>query len=243
MPQGVEHKIMRYTDVQAQLDTLIRLKNSIVMDIDNLRHGKNNSIPWSERCIRESSSILKKQKVDFDLVRSSASDCTGDNFRMQVNGKEFTDRVEVGAELLGLAHYFLDEKDQYNQWSQVGHYGGFELLLMAPGENIVKALLRGPSQKTYGVSFVRDRNKSADRIEAAFSRILDLEQQAQKSVAENQEKIKQIQQELVRKQQQLGDVRSQVQEFATEKSQLEVELGLSESADASMLALCGEEEE
>jgi len=47
----------------------------------------------------------------------------------------------------------------------------------------------------------------------------------------------------VRKQQQLGDVRSQVQEFATEKSQLEVELGLSESADASMLALCGEEEE
>ena len=235
-------KIMRYTDVQAQLDTLVRLENSIIMDIDNLRNGRNNSIPWSRSCIRKSSEILTRQSIDFDTVRSSADGCTGDNFKIQVNQQDFTDRKEAGTEILGLAHHFLDAQDLYEQWSCIGYYGGFEVLMMASSEVRASTLLRGPSQATYEVRFVRDRAEAADRIESAYLKILEMEAKAQESVELNQEKIIQIELELARKQQQLGDVRSQVREFALEKADLEVELGLNEGdADASMLALCGED--
>ena len=230
-------RIMRHVEVEAKIETLLRLEKSIMMDIDTMRHGRNSSIPWSRSRIKLAEDTLRNQITDFDLARANFANCTGEAFNIRLYRpddadptrwvkQDYTDRKAAGEVLLTKVHALLDSWETTINWTRVGYYAGMELLMKAVSETQIEALLRGPSQYTYSVKFVRDKDRSASRIESACANILKIESDAHYDIEYHNRLIVQFNAELERKQTQLGNVRSQVQEFSLEKSQLESALGL-----------------
>ena len=237
-----DDRIMRHVEIEAELEDAIRLQRSVLFDINTLQHGSQNSLPWSRYGLERAQSQLHNLAPDFDHVRQTLPLVTGENFAIEVNGTTYTDRKAAAKALVDLMNSLAKNPLTRDVWKRLGYYGSYEIKVNM-GDRFINDARLSSRNEDYTLRLVRDEKKIIERVEEAFSGVLQVESWAHRDVELYTRKIEEFNAELQRKQTQFAELRSRIADLDAIKRELEVALGIEQqSADLEEAMIGGDDE-
>lgn len=174
----------------------------------------------------------------YDDKKQAAATTENESFTCSIRGNEFTDKKEAGKTLIGL------RKIATQEGIAVGEYRGFKMLLVETGITsdystpIISLELR--RKTTFRTSMGTSHEGVFDNIDNILDKMID------KSIAENEDKLKETEKNLNVAKTRCGDVfphEDELREKQHRYKELSLELAVGDDSDNRMAAISADETE
>ncbi|SFD26723.1 DUF6908 domain-containing protein [Ruminococcus albus] len=174
----------------------------------------------------------------YDDKKQAAATAENESFTCTIRGNEFTDKKEAGKTLIGL------KKIATQEGIAVGEYRGFKMLLVETGITsdystpIISLELR--RRTTFRTSMGTSHEGVFDNIDNILDNMID------KSIAENEDKLKETEKNLNVAKTRCGDVfphEDELREKQHRYKELSLELAVGDDSDNRMAAISADETE
>lgn len=223
-----DERLMRLVKLETDLELKLQLVRANEIDINRMQRGSDDyfrGIPYHDRCIETAQSKLKRLAPDLDRVTHHiAQGLTADGFTVEIQGNEFTSSLEAAKAFAELAAQLLESK-RFEQWLEIGTFGGFELHMRATEGR--RVLMRIQGIDWYPVNFTQNPYTFGNehRLEFSYEQILEEQRKSEQAIVRHTEQRTALIEQLQQQEEQLIPLRLEAQAIELEMLDLRKALG------------------